>query len=534
MTSDLINISLGFLEGVALIASPCILPILPIILGASIVGNSKRPIGIVLGFVITFAVFTFFIRQLTLLINFDTTIIRQTAYAILFLLALIMISPYLSERFNSMTARLNSVGQQSTEGGFWSGLGLGMLIALVWTPCAGPILAAVIIQVAIQKSSLISFLTLLAFSLGAAIPMLLIAIYGRKFIDYFSFVKTHTQQLRQLLGVIILMSLTYMIFYADKITDIEPKRSQQTEATQLQKELLFPYQAPEIVSISHWINSKPQLISELKGKVVLLDFWTYSCINCIRTLPYIKRWHQDYADKGLVIIGVHTPEFLFEANLANVKAAVEKFKIKYPVALDNQYATWRNYDNHYWPAHYLIDQNSKVVYTHFGEGDYDVTENNIRYLLQVKNAKAIPSETPKVILSQTPETYLGYSRAKNFASKEEMRPDVPSIYTAPPSLAVNQWALSGSWQVFSDHVLSTENNASVTLHFQAKNVFMVMGTRTGQPIKIQIQLNNNTVDTMQIDQHSLYQSVNLPKASPGVVKITTPANLEIYTFTFGS
>lgn len=206
-----------------------------------------------------------------------------------------------------------------------------------------------------------------------------------------------------------------------------------------------PYSAPPIEGITTWINSAPLKLNDLQGKVVLVDFWTCSCINCLHTLPYIKAWYNQYHDKELVIIGVHTPEFDFEKDVGNVRAAVQRDDILYPVALDNQYDTWINFKNHYWPAHYLINKKREVVYGHFGEGGYDVTENNIRYLLGINELTTLkngPVQTTHI--TQTSETYLGYERADpNFSPK--LIKDKVFQYQFPSQLVDDNWALGGAW-----------------------------------------------------------------------------------------
>ncbi|MHB1947606.1 MAG: cytochrome c biogenesis protein DipZ [Gammaproteobacteria bacterium] len=548
MSSDLINIGLGFLEGFALIISPCILPILPIILAGSLEGSKRRPLGIVTGFVLTFALFTFFSRKLVQYSGIDLALIRHISFAVLFLLGVIMISTYLSEKFARLTQRLANVGVSSgtqPKEGFYSGMVFGGLIGLVWTPCAGPILAAVIVQTVIQTTSLSSFFIVLAFGLGAAIPMLIIALFGRGIMAKMTFFRNRAELLRKLVGVVIIASVFYMI-YADSLTLSFAKTSvNQTQNTALINGVLEPYPAPEIAGITAWINSSPLQISQLKGKVVLIDFWTYSCINCLRTLPYIKDWYAKYHDKGFEIIGVHSPEFDFEKNLENVKSAVAQDGIKYPIALDNNFATWRNFNNSYWPAHYLIDKNGNVVYEHFGEGEYATTENNIRFLLGL-NQTANPANFGEEANygAQTPETYLGYARMENYASPEAITHNHPAKYTFPASLDENQWALQGSWNVTSQNIVSAENNASLRMHFNARKVFIVMGNTTGFPIEVKLMLNGQPVthekgkdvvnSRLIVKNNRLYEAIVLPHPSSDILQLTASApGLEVYTFTFG-
>lgn len=539
-----LTLGLSFLEGFALILSPCILPILPIILAGSLSGSKKRPIGIMLGFILFFSLFTFFSRQLVQYSGVDVTLVRQVAYGILFFLGIVMVSSYLTDKFNLLTQHLLNVGTSlnmanDPQGGLLSGIIFGGLVALIWTPCAGPILAAVIVQTVIQQTNFMGFLTLLVFGIGVAVPMLIIILCGRKVMTKLSYFKLHAGLVRKLLGLIIMASVGYLIFPATVSTAKEPEMVLRSTAvdspTRLINGLAQPYRAPNIMGIDHWINSKPLTMEQLKGKVVLIDFWTYSCINCLRTLPYIKSWYQKYHDKGLVIIGIHAPEFEFEKNLSNVQHAVTQLGITYPVALDNDFLTWRSFNNSYWPAHYLIDKQGDVVYTHFGEGEYDVTENNIRYLLGLNKSgnKQIISQA---ILSaqQTPETYLGYARAANFASSERVIKDSTANYTIPKSLLKNQWALDGSWAIMPDKIISTSPNANITIHVYAQHVYMVAGNDSNKPVIVTVMLNGKEIRKINIDRFKLYDVIDLGALKEGIVKISTPSSgLELYTFTFG-
>jgi cytochrome c biogenesis protein CcdA/thiol-disulfide isomerase/thioredoxin len=542
MLTDYVNITLAFIEGIALIVSPCILPILPIVLSGSLSGGKSRPLGIIAGFIVTFSAATLFTRALVQFAHLNPDLLRYLSYILLILFGLIMLSRYLTEKFASLTQRFGNIGSQSTtlnntSGGFGSGFLFGALVGIIWTPCVGPILAAVIVQVALQQTTLSSVLLVLSFALGAAIPMLLIALIGRRVMEKFSFLRTHTALIRQLLGFIIILSVVLLMF-GFSLADIQTiKKTQAGSSASLQNGLFMPYAAPEIKGIDAWINSPPLTLSELKGKVVLIDFWTYSCINCIRTLPYLIDWYAKYHDKGFEIIGVHTPEFEFEKNLDNVKAAVVKDGIRYPVALDNQYATWRSFNNAYWPAHYLINKEGDVVYTHFGEGEYDVTENNIRVLLGM-NKETIQNKTPEVfVVNQTPETYLGYARAESFAGQGNLILDKVYQYQYPSEIPENSWALQGPWIVYADRIVSSGVGASIKLHFYAAKVYAVMGEayETGH-IKIHFAFDSGSTDkTIDVTMKQLYTLLDSDQPESGMVELVADRpGLEIYTFTFGS
>lgn len=324
-----------------------------------------------------------------------------------------------------------------------------------------------------------------------------------------------------LMGLIFLLKLTFMNNYV-------------MASESLEHGLYHSYPAPQIEGITEWINSPPLSINNLKGKVILIDFWTYSCINCIRTLPYLKDWYAKYHNAGLVIIGVHAPEFAFEKNVLNVKDAVLKNGIQYPVALDNQFVTWKNFNNLYWPAHYLIDKNGMLVYQHFGEGEYDITENNIRFLLGMKPSTPSSSNTEENFSSsQTPETYLGYARAENFANQQAVVKNEAALYLFPDQLDDNNWALNGEWTINEDKIISAQPNVSLKIHFNARKVYMVMGNVSKQPIKVTI-LFNGKPSYIIVNQHRLYDVLDLPQFENGILQIIADKpGLEIYTFTFG-
>jgi cytochrome c biogenesis protein CcdA/thiol-disulfide isomerase/thioredoxin len=553
MENTLINQALAFLEGFGLIASPCILPILPIILSGSLEGSKKRPFGIICGFILTFAVFTLFSRKLVEIVGIDSNIIRYAAFVLLIFMAVIMMSSSLTEKFSRMTQGLANMGTSSTinnpQSGFGSGLLFGGLVALVWTPCAGPILAAVIVQTVIQKTTLNSFLVLLAFALGAGIPMILIAAFGRALMSKLGFLKAQSGVLRKILGLIILVSVAYM-FYSENATATfnTTNSGKDIEQTALINGLPNPYPAPAIDGITAWLNSPPLKLSDLKGKVILIDFWTYSCINCIRTLPYVKGWYAKYHDHGLVIIGVHTPEFDFEKSVTNVKNAVEKDGILYPVALDSGYTTWQNFNNQYWPAQYLINTNGEVVYQHFGEGADDVMENNIRFLLglnKITTETATSENLADLMSHQTPETYLGYSRAATYVSPEAFTENAKADYTFPNDIHKNSWALQGKWTVTAENIITSGPNASVKINFHAKQVYIVMGADTNKPMPVKILLNGQPIianqgkdvanSVVEVSHHALYEILKFNQAESGVLELIAPYDgLEMYTFTFGN
>ena len=544
-----VEIGLAFLEGLALIASPCILPALPLVLAASTDGGRRRPYGIIIGFVLAFSLFALASRYLVSALGIDLDVIKNASLVLLVLFGLVLLSSRLSEKFSALTQGTANFGNRlagTSKDGLFSGILIGSLIGLVWTPCSGPILAAVLVQVIRQQSDLAGNLIIFSFAIGVAVPMLIIALSGRSLMKKLGFFTRHAEAVRRAFGVLIILSVAYIASGVDAQTWFMDKRPvSQKEAVALEEGLSTPYPAPEIAGIEAWLNTEPLTMHSLKGKVVLIDFWTYSCINCVRTLPYLTEWDKKYREHGLVIIGVHSPEFEFEKKLDNVKDAIAQHGIQYPVALDNKFTTWLNFKNRYWPAHYLIDKEGRVVYTHFGEGKYAVTENNIRYLLGIKGkAEAVTPAAQGVTAGKTPETYLGYAWAKNFASKEKMRHDAASQYHFPRSLPDDAWALSGKWSVQSEKTVSAQKNAALRLNFKARKVFLVLGTASGKAIRATLSLNGKPIGdpagkdvaggTVTVQRNTLYELIDQKDFQSGLLEIrASEPGLEVYAFTFG-
>ena len=537
MYTDLLSIVLGFLEGLALILSPCILPILPVLLGVSLTGSVYRPVGICLGFIFCFSFVAFFSRQLVLFAHVDLNGIHLLTYGCLAALAVVMISPALSHLWARGISHLQPSPIKNQRFGqvLFSGFLLGGMLALVWVPCAGPILAVVIVQTVMQKANAMSFLVLVAFATGIALPMMVIAYYGRSLMQRLDLLKRQLPRIRQGLGILIIISVFWMLWrdYAPDQTNLAI--STQT-ATRLQNGLVSPYPAPGLTDISSWINSPALQLNDLHGRVVLIDFWTYSCINCVRTLPHLNALYAQYHQEGLDIIGIHAPEFVFERDEARVRHAVQQHRIQYPVALDNHFSVWLAFDNHYWPAQFLIDPTGNVVYEHFGEGDEAILENNIRYLLN-KTAKPFILQ-PSVPYSEqdriSPETYLGYERSDRNNRPAHYISDQDAPYHFPAQLSLNAWALDGVWRVLADRIMGMQSTNRLRLHFRAKNVYLVMGSERGTPIKLSVQFNGDAKPAIQVSDHTLYPVLTFEHVVEGdmVIESAEPG-LAIYTVTFG-
>ncbi len=550
------NLLLAFVEGLAVVISPCILPVLPLVLSSGLNGGCWRPYGLILGFIGAFSVFTLLSRQLVQWLGLDPELLRQFSFYLLIGFGLILLFEPLSDFFAALTRRISDLGQtvvqtQNTQTGFWSGLLMGCAIGLVWTPCAGPILSAVIVQTIREETDWAGILTVLAFAVGAGLPLLILTLQGQKLMSRLDFLKKNSVILRKAFGVLIIATVVVTAqgsLWQWNFSVAAPKATGQTSAAtnaKLSNALAQPYPAPEFASSNLWLNSSPLTMKSLRGKVVLVDFWTYSCINCVRTLPYITSWDRKYRGKGLVIVGVHAPEFAFEKKVDNVKQAIAQHHIQYPVALDNRLDTWTNFRNQYWPAHYLIDQQGRVVYTHFGEGEYATTEGNIRALLGVGQftAKDNPAnqqmqaekKSGGYAWNQTPETYLGYARAEHFASPQSPEEDQVTNFTFPAKLALHRWALNGQWFVDSEKIVSQKANAALRMHFWAKSVYLVMSVPPKKSVPVKVLLAGKLVKTITVSQQTLYTLLEQDKAKPGTLELqATAPGLSAYAFTFGS
>ena len=394
----IILILFAFLAGIVTILSPCILPVLPIILsGTADLSGKKRPLGIVVGFVASFTFFTLFLSSIVSLTGLSPAFLRNLSVWILLLFGLTLFVPQmqaLMERLISRLTRFAPNGQ--TKHGFGGGLVIGLSLGLLWTPCVGPILASVISLAISGTVTAQAVVITLAYALGTAIPMFILMQAGSTALSRVPWLVRHTTHIQKGFGVLMVITAMGIFFNADRsfqsyivqkfpeygvgLTQLEDRQLVINELKKITGEPMDKNKigkpmssltetsgprAPELIVGGAWLNSQPLTLAELKGKVVLVDFWTYSCINCQRTLPYLRKWWDTYKDKGLVIIGVHAPEVEFEKDEANVVAALKDFSLTYPIMQDNDFATWRAYDNHYWAGKDLIGKNGFLRYTHF-------------------------------------------------------------------------------------------------------------------------------------------------------------------------
>lgn len=452
------------------------------------------------------------------------------------------------QRLRYLLGILASASSRKGGSGFWGGIIFGVALGLLWTPCAGPILAAITTLVATQAITFSAILITLFYSVGAGIPMFLIAYGGGKVIQSSRFLSQHTERIRQAFGCLMILAALAIAFHWDmtlqqKITSVLPPVLIEDNAI-LKKELENLHgekgkakfvsdefsnygKAPEITGIVNWINSPPLSLMQLKGKVVLIDFWTYSCINCLRTLPYLKKWYSDYKDDGLVIIGVHTPEFEFEKDPKNVAAAASRLGVNYPIAQDNDYKTWVAYHNHYWPAHYLIDQEGNLRLVHFGEGKYAETENAIRSLLGLSQQNI--QEKVEISRPLTPETYLGFARGKSYTSENLFKLGTADYnYTKP--LWDDEVGLKGRWKVEDERITAESDDCSIDLNFLARQVHLVLSGSSRNPIKV--FLDGKMLDEITLNGNREYDLVNTSYGRH-LLMVSIPKGISAYAFTFG-
>ena len=554
----LLLIGFSFLAGIFTVLSPCILPILPALLSASVLQGRLRPLGIIAGLVTSFTFFTLALTAIVHATGISPDILRTFAIILIVAFGLIMIFPTLSDLFARWTASIASLGNawqkrsKDHREGFWGGFLFGIALGLLWTPCAGPILAAITTLVATQAVSFDVLLITIAYGVGAGIPMFLISYGGGKAIQSSRALSKYSLQIRQLFGVVMILSAVAIALHWDMILQqkvisyfpsflIEDNpyvknelNLLRTRDTQLEPKFILINQsagapiygkAPELTGIVNWINSPPLSLMNLKGKVVLIDFWTYSCINCLRTLPYIEKWYQEYKDKGFVVIGVHTPEFEFEKTPANVADAVARLGILYPVAQDNDYATWLAYQNQYWPAHYLIDQSGNVRQIHFGEGDYIGTENVIRELLGL--SPLIEKEQPHLVRSLSPETYLGLSRAIHYTKSLKL---VEGTVNYDPPLADDQVGLRGKWGITDENIISQGNDSYIDGEFLATEVYLVLSGSSNTPVEVFV--DGKPSGSFLVKESRKY---DVARFSYGrhLVSLKLPSGISAYAFTFG-
>lgn len=566
----MVQIIISFIAGILTIAAPCILLPLPIILGGSVGQNSKaRPLWITVGFILSFAGIALLANFLFQNLNVNPNILRTSAIVLLGIFAVFMIWPTPFEKLmthtSSLINRAGRAGRAAGNGNF-GGFILGLVIGIIWAPCAGPILGSILTLIALQKDTAQASLMLISYAFGAGLPMLVIAYGGQILTTKIRVIAKYSKKLQQIFGILLVFLAIAIYFQYDtviqaKLVENFPSLTAKVE-TNLINSLnnsenpsqhsqniiplnepvnLVPLKgkiefknygpAPELTGIYKWLNSDPLTIESLKGKVILVDFWTYTCINCIRTLPYVTKWYDTYKDKGLIVIGVHTPEFAFEKETGNVTIGISRNNINYPVAQDNDYATWNAFKNQFWPAKYLIDKDGNIVYTHFGEGEYDHTENAIRQLLGLEGE--VREENGRNLSKvKSPEMYFGLTRLENFTT-EGVRPiNKLQTYRFPGELQENTFALEGQWKFNSDSASLEKDGGKVKLHFNSGKVHMVAKSLIPQTLKITVDAKIKK--DVFITESELYTIFDSEDYNNHVLEIEIPkSGFEAFTFTFG-
>lgn len=575
---------ISFVAGALTVLAPCILPLLPVIVGRSLTDStlSKRRLFIVVTSLgASIIIFTLILKASTLLIDIPQDFWKYFSGGIIFIFGLVSLFPELWEKL-SFTAKISEKSNAVMTEGYkkdsvWGDIIVGASLGPIFSACSPTYF--VILATVLPVSIPLGILYLIAFSTGLALALVIVALVGQKIVAKLGIVSDSHGWFKRIMGIIFIIVAIGIVFGYDKklqislleagfidVTKIEQKlldkqenkgndnfeESSQNNNEKNSETLTFAQKskkykvAPDLSSIDGYINTDglPITISEFKGKkVVLLDIWTYSCINCQRTLPYLNSWYKEYEDKGLVIIGLHTPEFSFEKIQKNVEDAVQKFGIQYPVVLDNDFSTWHAYENRYWPRKYLIDIDGFIVYDHAGEGDYEETEKAIQSALlernqrigntvNLENSISNPDNTMSIDYSKisSPETYFGSDRNENFANGSAGVEGVQNL-VVPKSINRNKLYLDGSWNITNEY---SENNgeARIVFAFNAKNVYFVGGSKAG--VDVEIYQDGILQKTITVNSEQLYNLIENDSYGEHILemKIKNPG-LQAFTFTFG-
>ncbi len=567
----------GLLGGLITSLSPCILPVLPIVLAAGMTASPgegadgeavaapyrtriRRPVLVVTGLVVSFSLATLFGSLILSSLDLPQDTLRDAGIAVLIVVGLGMLIPRLGELLERPFARLQ---RRAVRPGS-QGLGLGLALGLVYVPCAGPVLAAIAVVGATHRVGLSAFVLTLSFAIGVALPLLAFALAGEQASHRIGVFRRRMREVRLGGGVLLIGIAVAIAFNAfdglqrlvpgytntlqNKIENNASASKQLHKLTTTAKGvpmMLTTCQegasnlrdcgpAPELAGISTWLNTpdgKPLSLAALKGHVVLLDFWTYSCINCQRTLPHVEAWYRAYHADGFDVIGVHTPEFAFEHVTSNVRSAARSMGVQYPVAIDNNYDTWNAYNNQYWPAEYLIDASGNIRHLVFGEGDYSSTEKLIRQLLTAAHPMTslgkdtgVADTTPSG--PQSPETYLGYESAQNAA--QQLVENQLVKYQPPASVDPDTFALEGNWKDGAQQA-TAGTGAKLHINYLAKAIYLVIG---GQgEVTVTVDGRSHTLRVSGVPR--LYTLNQTAKSERHLLTLSATPGIQAYDFTFG-
>jgi len=583
---------LAYLGGVLTIVSPCILPVLPFVFARTGQPFMRSGLPLLAGMALTFAL----VASLAAVGGGWVVQLNQygrwLALVFVALFGLTLLLPSLAERLTrplvAAGSRLSEAAGADARPRPGASFMIGVATGLLWAPCAGPILGLVLTGAALQGASIGTTLLLLAYAAGAATSLAVALLLGGKVFAAMKRSIGAGEWVRRVLGAAMLAGVAAIALGLDTgllarfstastggieqalVNRLSGKTPRNAEAmlpadgmamkasSGAAKTLPVEGQLPTLDGAVQWLNSQPLDAQALKGKVVLVDFWTYSCINCLRTLPYVKAWAEKYRDQGLVVIGVHAPEFAFERDVGNVTKAMKELGIQYPVAIDNDFKIWRAFNNEYWPAHYFADAQGRIRYHHFGEGDYAGSERVIQQLLREAGASKVAEglittdaqgvqQAPDMDEVQSPETYVGYQRAEHFVPEAGLTPDTVTAYTAPSQLALNDWSLGGQWQVGPERAVAKTPASRIVYRFHARDLHLVLGPGAdGKPVRFKVTVDGQAPGDAhgtdvapdgsgQVTEQRLYQLVRQPG---GVTDRTfsiefLDPGVSAYAFTFG-
>jgi cytochrome c biogenesis protein CcdA/thiol-disulfide isomerase/thioredoxin len=569
---------LAFVGGVFTILSPCILPVLPFVFARADRPFRRSGLPLLLGMALTFslvATAAAYGGYWVVRLNQGG---RYIAMFVFLILGLTLLFPDFAEALTRPLVRAGSrlQGAPTTETSVSKSFLLGISTGLLWAPCAGPILGLILTGAAIQGPGARSSFLLLSYALGAATSLGIALFAGKKVFATMKHSLRFDIWIRRVLGAAVIIGVVAIALGWDtnllaKFSFVNTATAEEHLLHALGAPKLAPTNAsaaepvlpdegpmPELSGAVAWLNSPPLTREQLRGKVVVIDFWTYSCINCLRALPYTEGWYAKYKDAGLVVIGVHTPEFAFEKERSNVEQAVRDLKITYPVAIDSNYKIWQAFNNEYWPAHYFIDGKGRIRHHHFGEGEYDESERVIQELLRENGAKSLADGTinvtangaeaaPDLQDTRSPETYIGYKRAEHFASAQLFAQDTRMAYTPQPRLTLNQWALGGTWKVGPESAVLDSAPGKIVFRFHARDLHLVLGpTKNGKAIRFKVTLDGtapgddhgsdaDAAGAGTVQGHRLYQLIR----QNGAVEDRTfeieflDPGVQAFAFTFG-